>query len=188
MTGIQKGDLLFVDAKCGPLCDAINAVTPSKDNIPMSHMGIVNIEGADTLVFEAISMGVVATPWAVFQSKHDTIYYGRIKEASAGFIDSALTFCKQQLGKPYDIYFLMDNDRYYCSELIYDATQYANGNKPYFELQPMTYKNPESDSINTDWQGYFDTLKVAVPEGQPGCNPGGISLSEKITFGYLNRL
>jgi len=182
LPSVKNGDLVFVDAGCGPLCDAISSVTASRYNLPLSHMGIVQIASNDTFVIEAVSKGVTRTPWQVFRQRYRDIYAGRIRQASPGFIDSTLEFCRRQLGKAYDVYFLMDNDRYYCSELIYDATLYANGGVPFFELASMTYKNLRSDAYNSHWVAYFEKLNAPIPEGQPGCNPGGISLSEKITF------
>lgn len=182
LPSVKNGDLVFVDAACGPLCDAISSVTASRYNLPLSHMGIVQIASGDTFVIEAVSKGVTRTPWKAFRQQYRDIYAGSIRQASPGFIDSTLEFCLRQLGKAYDVYFLMDNDRYYCSELIYDATLYANGGIPFFELAPMTYKDPQSDVYNSHWVAYFEKLNAAIPEGKPGCNPGGISLSEKITF------
>jgi hypothetical protein len=85
-----------------------------------------------------------------------------------------------QMGVLYDDQYLYDNGKYYCSELIYDAFKAANKNKPFFKLFPMTYKKPGSDAYFPAWKVYFEHLNMEVPEGKPGCNPGGISLSDKI--------
>ena len=42
----------------------------------------------------------------------------------------------------------------------------------------MTYKDPDTDSLFPIWEEYFAELKVPVPEGEPGLNPGGMSTSE----------
>lgn len=183
---IQEGDLVFVHRPCGPLCDAIIAVTQYR-YAPYSHMGIVTITQGDTFVIEAISAGVSITPWLDFKSQYTYIDIGRIQGADTQLLPAVLEFCKAQLGAPYDVYFLMDNDKYYCSELIYDAFLAANKGIPFFDLAPMTYKDISTDQINTHWKAYFDALKVPVPEGILGCNPGGISLSNKLYFARLAR-
>lgn len=179
---VKNGDLVFVDAACGPLCDAITGVTASRNQLPLSHMGIVDIAGTDTFIMEAVGKGVVRTPWRAFRQEYRKVYGGSMVKVSDAFIDSTLAFCREQIGKPYDIYFLMNNDRYYCSELIYDATLYANAGKPFFDLAPMTYKDPLTGAYNEHWVAYFESINAGIPEGEPGCNPGGISLSDQIVF------
>ena len=81
------------------------------------------------------------------------------------------------LGKPYDRLFEVDNDAYYCSELIYAIFLQANEGETIFELQPMTYKDPETGDTFPAWREYFAELNVPIPEGKPGINPGSISRS-----------
>lgn len=51
---LREGDILFQDLQCGPLCEAINAVTQGVDGRSFSHCGMV-VRVADTLcVVEAI--------------------------------------------------------------------------------------------------------------------------------------
>ncbi|MGY6744594.1 MAG: hypothetical protein ACXIUQ_17770 [Cecembia sp.] len=40
----------------------------------------------------------------------------------------------------------------------------------------MTYKDPETGELFPIWEKYFENLGVDVPEGEPGLNPGGMSL------------
>ena len=79
----------------------------------------------------------------------------------------------------------MDNNSYYCSELIYLSFKAANTNKDLFVLNPMTFKSPGSDHYFPVWKKYFDDLGVDVPEGMPGINPGGISRSEIIDIVHV---
>ena len=52
--------------------------------------------------------------------------------------------------------------------------------KIFFYLEPMTYKfNDETLPV---WTEYFNNLNMSIPEGEPGINPGGISLSENINI------
>lgn len=85
----------------------------------------------------------------------------------------------QQIGIPYDDEYLYENKKYYCSELIYDCFLNAYG-KPFFKLFPMTFKAPNSNAYFDVWEDYYQNLNIAIPEGELGCNPGGISTSKKI--------
>jgi hypothetical protein len=40
----------------------------------------------------------------------------------------------------------------------------------------MTYKDPDTGELFPIWEAYFEKLGIPVPEGQPGLNPGGMSL------------
>lgn len=178
---LQEGDLIFQNLACGPLCDAINAVTQGYKGNKFSHMGMVTLRNDSVLIIEASGKDVHVTPISVFLSKSATPHYiGRLKSEYQKLIPQAIAFSMQQMGVPYDDQYLYDNGKYYCSELIYDAFKSANQEKPFFQLFPMTYKEPGSGQFFPVWKAYFDNLNMEVPEGKPGCNPGGISLSDKI--------
>jgi hypothetical protein len=85
-------------------------------------------------------------------------------------------------GRAYDRQFLIGNDSYYCSELVYEAFRRANNGRPLFDLQPMTFMRPGSDDPMTAWRAYFANLGTAIPEGCPGINPGGLSRSPMLTM------
>jgi hypothetical protein len=172
---IKNGDLVFVHQSCGPMCDAIIDVTKYK-YVPYSHVGIIHINNQDTLVLEANSNGVVATNWKDFIGKYNFVDIGRSVLINEEMSVKAITFIYTQMGKPYDYYFMPDNDRYYCSELIYDAFKYANNNQPIFMLNPMSFKDIKSGNVNDAWKNHFQKMGVEIPEGVLGCNPGEMSM------------
>jgi hypothetical protein len=180
---LQNGDLLFQNLDCGPLCDAIEEVTAGFDGNDFSHIGLVHIEADSVYVIEAIGKGVHLTPLKAFiaRSAHK-VYVGRLKPRYAYLNQEALRFALSQMDKPYDDEFIYDNGRYYCSELIYDAYMKANYDKPFFTLEPMTFKRPGKDEFFPAWVEYYDRLDMPIPEGKPGINPGGISSSDKIVI------
>jgi cell wall-associated NlpC family hydrolase len=178
---LKTGDLIFQNLDCGPLCDAINAVTQGYQGNKFSHMGMVLLRNDSVLIIEASGKNVHLTPLKAFLSKSTHPHYvGRIKPVYQKIIPTAIAFSMQQMGVLYDDQYLYNNGKYYCSELIYDAFKAANKNKPFFKLFPMTYKEPGSGAFFPVWKVYFEHLNMPVPEGKPGCNPGGISLSDKI--------
>lgn len=189
---LQPGDLLFQDVDCGTLCDAIEKVTTGFQGANFSHVGIVaKNDSGNFVVIEAVSSGVEATPLRTFldrsfDAKHrPKVVVGRLKMPYRHLIRSALKEALTLKGKAYDKVFAIDNEAYYCSELIYEIFLRANGNNPVFSLQPMTFKDPDTGEILAAWEDYFSKLGVSIPEGKPGVNPGGISRSSVLSIIYV---
>ena len=184
--GLKHGDLLFQDLNCGALCDAIEAVTDGENGKDFSHCGMV-VRINDTLkVIEAIGSQVqVSSLSAFFARSGDTsaiqnITIGRVRKQFEPLLAEATAFARQQIGQPYDDAFLMNNGKWYCSELVFEAFKEANDQQDFFELHPMTFKDPETQSFFPAWVDYYKHLNTEVPEGRPGLNPGSISRSNKI--------
>ena len=188
---LHNGDLLFQDIDCGDMCTAIETVTFGWHGAKFSHVGIAVVDSAGKVqVLEAISKGVSLTPIDEFMKRSadsigkPKVIVGRLlpkyENLSANAVKRALGY----LGKPYDTVFAISNDAYYCSELVYYAFLDSE-NAPLFELKPMTYNDPATKSIFPVWKSYFEAMKVAVPEGEPGLNPGGISRSDKIEIVHV---
>jgi uncharacterized protein YycO len=181
---LKPGDLLFQDSDCGPFCESIEKVTAGIQGSEFSHVGMVIPKNkGDLMVIEAISAGVVETPLDSFfvrsfdEDQNSKVVVGRMKQAHESLIPAAIEFAKTKLGLGYDEVFDLSNDRYYCSELIYDSFKHANDGQPVFPLNPMTFKDPATGSTFPIWEEYFQNLQVPVPEGEPGLNPGGMSMS-----------
>lgn len=176
---LKTGDIIFQSMNCD-LCVAINAVTEGFDHKDFSHLGIVYIKNDSTFVIEATEKNVKLTPLETFKTyTADTMFVGRLKRKFRKYIPKAIEFSLSQIGVPYDEAYLYDNGSYYCSELIYDAFLSAY-EKPFFELIPMTFKEPNSENYFQVWIDYYEKLKMEIPEGELGCNPGGISTSDKL--------
>lgn len=184
---LKTGDLIFQSMNCGPLCEAINEVTEGYQGKDFSHMGMVYIKNDSIFIIEASGNSVRLTPLETFKSyTNETMYVGRLKRRFRKLIPQAITFTLSQMGVPYDDAYLYDNGSYYCSELIYDAFLFANG-KPFFQLFPMTFKSPKTNTFFPVWEDYYNKLKMEIPEGKLGCNPGGISISNQLKIiGTLN--
>ena len=186
------GDILFQDLYCGPLCDAIKAVTEGHEGANFAHVGMVSrVEyGTEVWVIEAVSEGVVETSLEAFLARscdakgRPPVFLGRLKPNYRHLIPDALAYAKGFLGMPYDSVYAIDNNSFYCSELIYEAFLLANEGLPLFELEPMTFKDPETGVSFPGWVGHYDTLGIAIPEGEPGLNPGGMSKAQFLDIIY----
>jgi hypothetical protein len=178
---LQPGDLLFQDLDSGPLCDAIEKVTTGFGGMNFSHVGIA---AKDDKLQSFLSRS--------FDDQHQPkVAVGRLKRPYRHLIPPAIKEANALKAKPYDKVFAIDNDAYYCSELIYEIFLRANNNNPLFSLQPMTFKDPSTGEILSAWKDYFSELSASLPEGQPGINPGGISRSRFLniihTYGNPSR-
>ena len=191
---LQIGDILFQDLDSSPLCDAIEIVTPGYNNNNFSHIGIIvelgdpncinpNYIYEDNIrVLEAIPNKVTTTKLDSFlnrsidSNEKPKVIVGRLKKRYQYSILDAVNFLKSKIGVEYDHYFIKDNNKYYCSELIYEAFEKDS----VFRLYPMTFADPISNNTMNLWQEYYNELETKIPEGEPGINPGIMSISENI--------
>ena len=185
---LQEGDILFQDLDSSPLCDAIEKVTTSVNNKNFSHVGICIIDNSELFVLEAFSNGVELVKLEKFikRSLNDKGYpkisVGRVLPIYKEMIKPAINKGENLIGKKYDEFFSVENDKYYCSELIYDI--FDQTNFTLFELKPMTFKEPKTNRFMPIWIDYFSDLSYKIPEGMLGINPGLISRSKNINIIY----
>ncbi len=186
----QEGDFIFQDLDSSPLCDAIEEVTPGIFNQNFSHVGIIIKENNSFRILEAFINGVKSVSLKEFISRSfdktgvPKITIARIHptylKENPYLIDDAIKKSKGLLNKPYDTNFLMDKNSFYCSEFIYEI---FNTKNEFFKLAPMTYKNSKG-SFQQTWVDYFKHLNAKIPEGEPGINPGKMTLNKNLQFIY----
>jgi hypothetical protein len=184
---LQEGDLLFQDLDSSALCDAIELVTPGYNDANFSHIGFIVSDDGKLKVLEAIPPKVILTELEDFLSRskdkdgNPKVIVGRLKEEHQNSVKEAITFAKKQIGVAYDEVFLMNNNSYYCSELIFEAFEKDS----IFKLKPMTFLHPETNDTLSVWRDYYSKLGVQTPQNEPGINPGIMSLSNKIEMIYF---
>jgi hypothetical protein len=180
---LQEGDLIFQDLDCGPLCDAIEKVTNGIYGIDFSHIGLVHYhENGAIYIIEAIGNNVQETALDLFLTRNiDTLgkprcAVGRPEDTLQKYIPATVSLCLAEVGKPYDDVFLVNNDKWYCSELL--ATMFNKAShREIFTFEPMTFKDPFTHEYFPAWIDYYKKLGVNIPEAESGCNPGLMSRS-----------
>jgi uncharacterized protein YycO len=180
-SGLQNGDLLFVTAKDAGLSGAINNVTQKQEHISFDHIGIVEKNKDGFFVLHAAPKGGSQRQGIksfitdqVNDGQHIIIY--RLKPQYRYTIPSAIENAGSMLGKPYNFNYILDENSYYCSDFIERAFRKDH----IFKLEPMTFIDPKSGTINTFWKEFYQKKNLKVPEGEPGCNPNGLAASEKL--------
>lgn len=120
----QEGDIFFQSFPHSGLTDTIEGVTKS----PRSHCGILRKHEEGWVIMEAIQP-VRETPLAdwVRRGREGKFEVFRLKEPYREKIPSMIAAAKTYLGRPYDIHFRFDNERIYCSELVFKAYRDAGG-------------------------------------------------------------
>lgn len=177
---MQVGDILFQDLDCGAACDAIESVTEGVDGKNFSHCGIVADIDGQLQVVEAYG-SVQVVPVDTFLNRVKTkdgqpkVVIGRLQDEYRQLAKESAELSKSFIGLPYDEEFKLGDNKYYCSELVYECFKAANDSTAFFPLNVMTFKEPDSDDYMPYWIEYYNKLGVPIPEGDSGINPGAIS-------------
>lgn len=178
----RPGDLLFQDGgtKRGA---AITAVTVGWGGAAINHVAIYAGRYA---VVEAIEPSVHLVPLEQFLRRslddcgHPRVIVGRPVDALRWLAPGALAWALGRIGLPYDPAFSQGDEGTYCSKLVAAAFRQANGGRPVFEESPMSFCDPATGKTHPYWAAHFDAQGLPIPEGEPGYNPGALSLSPAI--------
>ncbi|MDF7676819.1 YiiX/YebB-like N1pC/P60 family cysteine hydrolase [Neisseriaceae bacterium ESL0693] len=182
---LQEGDLIFQEGCQGDMNGAIKAATGIAGSRQFTHVGIVWEKSPNHfMVIEATPPAVTATPLADYlhppQKCRPYSVVGRLKQPYRHLIPQAMVQAQQKIGKLYDNAFDINNDQYYCSELIYQIFKEANHQQPLFPLVAMTFRSKQTGEFPAYWVEHFRQLNIPIPEGKPGNNPADMSRSDLI--------
>ncbi|MEO9737617.1 MAG: YiiX/YebB-like N1pC/P60 family cysteine hydrolase [Lentilitoribacter sp.] len=181
---MKTGDLIF--SFIGARENAISDVTKGFRGARVNHIGVLIDTRQGTFVLEAFPPEVRLTKWEVFSRRSNDlagqprIMVGRLHHQYHELIDSAIAYGIRQRDIPYDRLYLTDEQSLYCSELIVDMFRHANSGEVFFSETPMSFRDNVTGEIHPTWVQYYAYFGMSVPEGEPGSNPGEISLDSKI--------
>lgn len=120
----QQGDILFQSLPHMPVIDAIEGCTHS----PYSHCGIVVKMGDSWHVLEAIGpVKLTRLDRWVGQGREEAFAVSRLKADFQPKVEAMITAAEKFIGLPYDIQYELDDEKIYCSELIYKGFKAASG-------------------------------------------------------------
>lgn len=199
VSDLRGGDLLFVVNGQG---NNITDVTDGVDGLGIDHIAVFS----DGNVIEAIpEYGVVENPldsFLVRLSDRESVLVGRIEGLD---VEESVTNARKFLGKPYDDIFMPSDSAIYCSELVQksfvfkdglkkrdhnvkevDSKAIGSGTKHFvFGTIPMSFHD-STGNVTEFWTKFYSARGLAVPEGEPGTNPGQLSRDPNVRIlGYL---
>ena len=171
---VRSGDIIFQTSKSAQ-SQAIQLATNSK----YSHLGIIVKEGEKMEVFEAIEP-VKMTPindW-IRRGKGGKFVVKRLKNAENVLTPNNLALLKQTgkqfVGKHYDSQFGWDDDRIYCSELVWKIFKQAL-NIEVGHLQKLSDFNLKNQVVAQKLkERYGDKL----PMNEPVISPAAMFVSD----------
>lgn len=187
---LENGDLLFVSANGSQLSGAIDRVTQTEKSTHYSHIGLLEKEKKNFYVLHAGTRnGSERVPLDQFlrdeQQENNHVDLYRLKGDFQKSIPNAIGVAKTWLGKPYNYSYILSDQQLYCSDFV----QRSFAKDSIFELNPMTFINPQTGKTDPTWEVFYKKQNLDVPEGKPGCNPNGMAASNKIKFlGKLNEI
>ncbi len=209
VSDLRGGDLLFVVNGQG---NNITDVTDGVDGLGIDHIAVFS----DGNVVEAIpEYGVVENPldsFLVRLSDRESVLVGRIEGVD---VEESVANARKFLGRPYDDIFMPSDSAIYCSELVQksfvfkdrlkerdhnvkgmavvrddvkdmDSKAIGSGTKHFvFGTIPMSFHD-STGNVTEFWAKFYSARGLAVPEGEPGTNPGQLSRDPNVKI--LGRL
>ena len=173
-----EGDLLFA---CSDSANAITAVTSGIEGLPIDHVGIVHRIGGDQgplYVIEAVKPAVCLTPIDSFLCQNSMVIVGRVNVEMD--VKRSVRQCLLLVGRPYDDLYLPGDSALYCSELVQRC--FVNSNDELvFNPIPMSFHDG-TGQVTDYWKDFYSRRGMAVPEGEPGTNPGELSRRPQVTI------
>lgn len=175
---IQTGDLLFEVGAASDMSGAITAATGSDSLLNFTHVGIaIACRGADSVLEATSDGGVRMTSLEEFLQGaaridgQPAVVARRLRDTAgtAASVARARSFA----GLPYDYSYRPDNQRFYCSELVWESYCTPDGER-IFPARPMNFRAADG-TMPAFWVELFERLGEPIPEGVPGTNPNDMA-------------
>ncbi|MFC4992571.1 YiiX/YebB-like N1pC/P60 family cysteine hydrolase [Rubritalea tangerina] len=171
---LQDGDIVFQSGHRGQ-ANAIKAATNSE----WTHVGVVFKKHDQWWVLEAVQP-VKFTKLEDFIKRHPKSFHARrLKDTSsinAASLSRAEQWAKQNIRKDYDLKFLWDDKKLYCSELVWKVYKHA-ADVELCEKRPMKSYNLEHPTVASLIKQRYGDLNN-LPLDSPVVAPSDIAESE----------
>lgn len=143
---LREGDVLFQAVPHNMLADTIQTCTKSE----YTHCGVLARAHGEWVVIEGIPPVSKETPYAKFaaRSRDGKVHAYRLKAPYRASVPAFVAALRKREGVPYDARFRMDDEKLYCSELIWKAWTAAGGKEPLgkpVKLKDMDWKPREKE-------------------------------------------
>ena len=121
---LESGDLLFVHGESRILLGLVDFSRLASElaDSPFSHVAMVSREDDQLWVYDIVAEGPRRIAFADFvvDRRLSLLAAKRLRPEYRQHVPQAIDFCRQawQQGQPFDDDFRLNNDRWYCSELI----------------------------------------------------------------------
>jgi hypothetical protein len=137
---LQPGDIVLRHGRAScPTALLGSSLISSLCDSPFSHEGLVCFENGHPWVYDMAEEGTRKMPFEVWMldTVNDTLAIKRLKPAFRDRIPGILGFCETtyQCEVPFDYGMSLDDDRYYCTELVEKA--FASVGLPLSEPVPI---------------------------------------------------
>ena len=176
-----EGDLVFQALPLDvDLVVAIEGVTESH----YSHCGVLHQRDGAWTVIEATGAGVIYTPFEKWKTlaRNERWAARRLKPEHRQHIPRFLECLHPHAGKPYDFKYELDQEKLYCSELIFHAWKKATGQ----ELGKLTALG------DLNWKPHRSTIEKynggPVPPDRKMISPVELSKAKQLKRVYNHGL
>ena len=180
---LKKGDLIFQAEGKGEFSKAISSSTSREDSLSFVHVGIIDIdeEGGVNVIEASPKEGVriISLKNFLLQEGEDSPGKFVVKRLCIDFpVEETIERAKSYLGQPYDWWYLPDNGKMYCSELVWESFQKEDGER-IFKSNPMNFRDKDGN-MPEFWIKLYQELGQEVPEGIEGTNPNDLSRDKRL--------
>jgi len=157
---------------------AITEATGKDPALSFTHVGIVlHRHPADSILEAAPDGGVRIVGLNEFlgdrapDSRMPRAVAMRLLDTTG--VAAAVARARSFVGRPYDYSYMPNNDKMYCSELVWESYLAPNGGHR-FTARPMNFRAADG-SMPPFWIELFEKLGEKIPEGVPGTNPNDMA-------------
>lgn len=176
----KEGDILFQSLPKSLLAKMMEGATESQ----YSHCGIVAKKDGEWVVYES-HQKVRSSPLleVIFRGNRYGFAIYRLRPDKQKYVASLLDFAQQQLDKPFDVRYQMDDEALYSSELIYKAYRQASGGEALGKMVPLGQLR---------WKPFKETIRFfeggPVPLRRQWITPKNLSQAEQLEKVFVYRI